>query len=84
VQYPDDLIKYPMHVGSKLEAETSFNMIRNEMGARLYGVNEMASPNILNFDDITYFKNKLDDWRDKLPEALQPRKLAFPLHLTLQ
>jgi len=84
VQYPDDPIKYPLHAGSKLEAETRFNMIRNEMGARLYGVYGMASPNTLTFDDITYFKNKLDDWRDKLPEVLQPRNLAFPLHPTLQ
>ncbi|RFN43191.1 zn2cys6 transcriptional regulator [Fusarium flagelliforme] len=83
VQYPEDPIKYPLHVGSKLEAETSFNMIRNEMGARLYGVYGTASANILTFDDITCFKNMLDDWRDKLPEVLQPRKLAFPLHLTL-
>ncbi|KAF4437145.1 hypothetical protein F53441_13103 [Fusarium austroafricanum] len=53
----------------------------NELGSIVFGG---ASARSLTLDEIIMFKRKLDDWRDTLPEPLQPRNLVYPLHLTLQ
>ncbi|RBR26067.1 uncharacterized protein FIESC28_01095 [Fusarium coffeatum] len=79
IQYPHNPTLDPLHVGCKLQTEAALHAIMNELGAVLFRKPSRS----LTLGEIAVFKQKLNDWKNTLPEPLQPKKLVFPLHLTL-
>ncbi|KAF5589172.1 cupin domain-containing protein [Fusarium pseudoanthophilum] len=79
MQYPHTPTRNRLHVGHKLQAEVQLRHIMNELGIMMFG----DSPRPLTIDQIVGTKKKLDNWKDSLPECLQPKNLVFPVHLSL-
>jgi hypothetical protein len=82
IQYPYDQTAYPLHLGHKMKAETALHTIMNELGSLAFGNASLSQSSAV--DDIVVLKQKLDVWKESLPEPLQPKKLVFPFQLSLQ
>ncbi|KAF6518003.1 hypothetical protein HZS61_002081 [Fusarium oxysporum f. sp. conglutinans] len=80
MQYPHTPTRNRLHVGHKLQAEVQLRHIMNELGSLMFGESSSGS---LTIDEIVRIKTKLDDWKNSLPECLQPKNLVFPLQLSL-
>ena len=81
IQYPRSQTPIPLHLGQKIQAEAILHVIMNEIGSLLFRRPLLRPPTP---DEIIALKVKLDDWKDNLPETLQPKRLVFPQHFALQ
>lgn len=81
VQYPSSGTLDLLYVGHKIHSQAALYTIVNELGSLLFGRVPTKS---LSIDEITTLKRKLDAWWDTLPEAIQPKNVIYPHHLTLQ
>lgn len=80
VQYPHIQTITPVYLGHKMYAEAALLTMQSELGRRLF--KDTASP--LSVDELIAFKNKVNDWMKNLSGPLQPKKLIFPQHMSLQ
>jgi hypothetical protein len=82
IEYPHTQAIFPTHLAHKMQAEVALHTVENEMGWLLYGPRKSSRP--VAPADIVMLKQQLDRWLATLPDALTPKQVTLPFHLSLQ
>lgn len=82
LQYPRDQSIVPLQFGHKFQAGAALRVLTNELS--LVRQNVQQQPQDIIRNNIISLKARLDNWLELLPDTLQPHKIIFPAHLTLQ
>lgn len=84
--YGEIRVKYPlnhglssMHMGEVFRAKSQFRIIMNEFCIAAYSDYSKVDINL-----AYYFRERLEDWYNGLPESLTPKKIVLPGQLQLQ
>jgi hypothetical protein len=82
VLYPNCKRLIPLHIGHKFKSETTLHIIMNDIALQSFSDESSLQP--LSHTEMVRFKERLDVWKNELPEVLIPERLIFPHHLGLQ